>query len=45
MVGFPGRPSPSRALLDRNGQWNLLWFEDISDSNANNNGFVMFGEF
>ena len=37
--------SPSRALLDRNGQWNLLWFENISDSNANNNGFLMFGEF
>ncbi|HEY3571597.1 MAG TPA: hypothetical protein VGP73_26965 [Thermoanaerobaculia bacterium] len=37
--------SPSRALLDRNGQWNLLWFENISDANANNNGFIMFGEF
>jgi M6 family metalloprotease-like protein len=37
--------SPSRALLDRNGQWNLLWFENISDANANNNGFLMFGEF
>jgi M6 family metalloprotease-like protein len=37
--------SPSRALLDRNGQWNLLWFENVSDANANNSGFFMFGEF
>ncbi len=43
---FTVNPStPSRALLNRNGQWNLLWFENVSDANANYSGLFMFAEF
>src|SRR5262249_14614226 len=37
--------STSRGILDRNGQWNLLWFENVSDANANTSGLFMFAEF
>jgi len=36
---------PTRILLDRNGQWNLLYFRDVSDVNANFSGLFMFAEF
>lgn len=36
---------PNRILLDRNGQWNLLWFQNVSDPAANYNGLFMFAEF
>ena len=37
--------TPSRSLLNRNGQWNLLWFENVSDVNLNYSGLFMFAEF
>jgi hypothetical protein len=37
--------SPSHTLLDRNGQWNLLWFQNVSDANANFSGLFMYAEF
>lgn len=36
---------PRRILLDRNGHWNLLWFQNVSDANANFSGLFMFAEF
>lgn len=36
---------PRRVLLDRNGQWNLLWFQNVSDANANYSGLFMYAEF
>jgi M6 family metalloprotease-like protein len=36
---------PTRILLNRNGQWNLLWFQNVSDVNANFSGLFMFAEF
>lgn len=36
---------PDRILLDRNGQWNLLWFQNVSDPAANYDGLFMFAEF
>jgi M6 family metalloprotease-like protein len=37
--------TPSRSILNRNGQWNLLWFENVSDVNLNYSGLFMFAEF
>jgi hypothetical protein len=36
---------PQRLIIDRNGQWNLLYFRDVSDANANFSGLFMFAEF
>ena len=36
---------PQRLLIDRNGHWNLLYFRDVSDVNANFSGLFMFAEF
>jgi hypothetical protein len=35
---------PRRILLNRNGQWNLLWFQNVSDVNANFSGLFMYAE-
>ncbi len=43
---FTLNPSdPTRILLSRNGQWNLLWFQNVSDVNDNFSGLFMFAEF
>jgi M6 family metalloprotease-like protein len=36
---------PRRIILDRNGHWNLLWFQNVSDVKANSSGLFMFAEF
>ncbi len=37
---------PTRILLNRNGQWNLLYFENVSDANGGLfPGLFMFAEF
>jgi hypothetical protein len=37
--------NPSHALFNRNGQWNLLSFENVSDVNLNYSGLFMYAEF
>jgi M6 family metalloprotease-like protein len=36
---------PRRIILDRNGHWNLLWFQNVSDVNANFSGLFLYAEF
>ncbi len=36
---------PKRLLMDRNGGWSTLFFQNVSDPANNNNGLFMFGEF
>jgi M6 family metalloprotease-like protein len=36
---------PQRLLFTRDGQWNLLWFQNVSDVNDNFSGLFMFAEF
>jgi M6 family metalloprotease-like protein len=36
---------PQRLLFTRAGQWNLLWFQNVSDVNDNFSGLYMFAEF
>jgi M6 family metalloprotease-like protein len=43
---FTWNPADTQRLLfDRNGHWNLLHINDISDATANFNGLYMFGQF
>jgi len=43
---FTANPAdPQRILFNRNGQWNLLWFQNVSDVNDNFSGLFMFAEF
>jgi M6 family metalloprotease-like protein len=37
--------NPSHALFNRNGQWNLLSFENVSDVNLNYSGLFVYAEF
>jgi M6 family metalloprotease-like protein len=34
-----------RIIIDRNGHWNLLYFQDVSDINAGWSGLFMYAEF
>lgn len=37
--------NPRRLVIDRDGLWSLLYFEDVSDVNAGSSGLFMYAEF
>lgn len=36
---------PKRVILNRDGHWNLIWFQNVSDVAAGQSGLFMYAEF